>query len=174
MPHTYVTLILVSDKPSIKLAVAKLITLHVSLYDSIQPSTYLTTYTPPPPYPIQPFFQLCTTFHLNYSRLFCDVINSFLGVYCTVNKEHPVWSARLSVQLWQSISGHRFSGFHKVPHRSPIGCPNKTARFKVRAIVVLLGWRHWKFDICHFDLVPHCRLLTKVANSGVDSRLGYG
>jgi len=22
------------------------------------------------------------------------------------------------------------------------GCPNKSARFKVRAIVVLLGWRH--------------------------------
>ena len=30
------------------------------------------------------------------------------------------------------------------------GCPNKSPRFKVHAIVVLLGWRHWKVNIiCH-------------------------
>ena len=33
------------------------------------------------------------------------------------------------------------------------GCPNKSASFKVRAIVVLLGWRHWKFNICHLSLL---------------------
>jgi hypothetical protein len=38
------------------------------------------------------------------------------------------------------------------------GCPNKNARFKVRAIVVLLGWRHWKFNICHLSFL---RLLVK-------------
>ena len=32
-------------------------------------------------------------------------------------------------------------------------CPNKSARFKVRAIVVLLGWRQWKFNICHLWLL---------------------
>ena len=33
-------------------------------------------------------------------------------------------------------------------------CPNKSARCKVRSIVVQLGWRHWKFNICHFcDIV---------------------
>jgi hypothetical protein len=31
--------------------------------------------------------------------------------------------------------------------------PNKSARFKVRAIVVLLGWRHWKFNICHLSFL---------------------
>ena len=34
-----------------------------------------------------------------------------------------------------------------------MGCPNKSARFKVRAIVVLLGWWHWKFNICHLSLL---------------------
>jgi len=34
-----------------------------------------------------------------------------------------------------------------------IGCPNKSARFKVRAIVVLLGWRHWNFNICHLSFL---------------------
>jgi hypothetical protein len=33
------------------------------------------------------------------------------------------------------------------------GCPNKSARFKVRAIVVLLGRLHWKFNICHLPLL---------------------
>ena len=28
-----------------------------------------------------------------------------------------------------------------------MGCPNKSARFKVWGIVVLLGWRHWKFNM---------------------------
>jgi len=28
-------------------------------------------------------------------------------------------------------------------------CPNKSARLKVHAIVGLLGWRHWKFNIRH-------------------------
>jgi len=32
-----------------------------------------------------------------------------------------------------------------------IGCPNNSARFKVRAIVVLLGWWHWNFNICHLS-----------------------
>jgi len=34
-----------------------------------------------------------------------------------------------------------------------MGCPNKSARFKVCVIVVLLGWRHWKFNICHLSLL---------------------
>jgi hypothetical protein len=33
------------------------------------------------------------------------------------------------------------------------GCPNKNARFKVRATVILLGWRHWKFNFCHLSLL---------------------
>jgi len=33
------------------------------------------------------------------------------------------------------------------------GCPNKSTRFKVRAIVVLLGWQHWKFNICHLSFL---------------------
>jgi hypothetical protein len=33
------------------------------------------------------------------------------------------------------------------------GCPNKSTRFKVCAIVVLLGWRQWKFIICHLSLL---------------------
>ena len=51
------------------------------------------------------------------------------------------------------------------------GCPNKSARFKVRAIVVLLGWRHWKFNICHLSLLrlvvmerytkEHCVIIVK-------------
>ena len=32
-------------------------------------------------------------------------------------------------------------------------CPNKSARFKVWAIFVLLGWRHWKFNICHLSFL---------------------
>ena len=34
-----------------------------------------------------------------------------------------------------------------------IGCPKKCARFKVRVIVVLLGWRHWNFNICHLSFL---------------------
>jgi len=34
-----------------------------------------------------------------------------------------------------------------------IGRPNKSARFKVCAIVVLLGWQHWKFNTCHLVLL---------------------
>ena len=34
-----------------------------------------------------------------------------------------------------------------------IECPNKSARFKVRCIVVLLGWRHWNFNICHLSFL---------------------
>ena len=34
-----------------------------------------------------------------------------------------------------------------------MGCPNKSARFRVRAIVVMLGWRHCKFNICHLSLL---------------------
>ena len=34
-----------------------------------------------------------------------------------------------------------------------MGCPNKSARFKVCAIVVLLSWRYWKFNICHLSLL---------------------
>ena len=33
------------------------------------------------------------------------------------------------------------------------GCPKKSARFKVRAIVVLLGWRHWKFNSSHLSFL---------------------
>jgi hypothetical protein len=33
------------------------------------------------------------------------------------------------------------------------GCSNKNARFKVRTIVGLLGWRLWKFNICHLSLL---------------------
>jgi hypothetical protein len=33
--------------------------------------------------------------------------------------------------------------------QSDIECPNKSARLKVRAIVILLGWRHWKFNTRH-------------------------
>ena len=33
------------------------------------------------------------------------------------------------------------------------GCPSKSTRFKVRAIVILLGWRHWNFDICHLSFL---------------------
>jgi len=29
----------------------------------------------------------------------------------------------------------------------------KSARFKVRAIVVLLGWQHWNFNICHLSFL---------------------
>jgi hypothetical protein len=32
-------------------------------------------------------------------------------------------------------------------------CPNKNARFKGCTTVVLLGWRHWKFNICHLSLL---------------------
>ena len=34
-----------------------------------------------------------------------------------------------------------------------IGCPNKSIRFKVRAIVILLGWQHWNFSICHLSFL---------------------
>jgi len=34
-----------------------------------------------------------------------------------------------------------------------MGCPNKSARFKVCDIVVLLGLRHWKFNISHLLLL---------------------
>jgi hypothetical protein len=34
-----------------------------------------------------------------------------------------------------------------------IECPNKRVRSKVRAIIVLLSWRHWKFDICHLSFL---------------------
>ena len=34
-----------------------------------------------------------------------------------------------------------------------IGCPNKSTRFKVHAIVILLGWRHWNFNICHLSFL---------------------
>ena len=34
-----------------------------------------------------------------------------------------------------------------------IGCPNKSARFEVRAIFVLFGWRHWNFNICHLSFL---------------------
>ena len=34
-----------------------------------------------------------------------------------------------------------------------MGCPNKSAIFKVHAFVVLLGWRHWKFNVCHLSLL---------------------
>ena len=34
-----------------------------------------------------------------------------------------------------------------------MGCPNKSARFKVHAFVVLLGWRHWKFNVCHLSFL---------------------
>jgi len=34
-----------------------------------------------------------------------------------------------------------------------IGFPNKSARCKVRAIVVLLGLRHWNFNICHLSFL---------------------
>jgi len=34
-----------------------------------------------------------------------------------------------------------------------VGCPNKSARFKVHAIVVLLGWRHWNFNVCHLSFL---------------------
>jgi hypothetical protein len=33
------------------------------------------------------------------------------------------------------------------------GCPNKSGRFKVRAIVVLLGWRQWKCNVCRLSLL---------------------
>jgi hypothetical protein len=33
------------------------------------------------------------------------------------------------------------------------GCPNKSARFKMCAVVVLLGWRHWKLNTCHLSLL---------------------
>jgi hypothetical protein len=33
------------------------------------------------------------------------------------------------------------------------GCPNKCARFKVRATVILLGWRQWQFNVCHLSLM---------------------
>jgi len=33
------------------------------------------------------------------------------------------------------------------------GCPNKSARFKVRAIVVLLVWRPSNFNICHLSFL---------------------
>jgi hypothetical protein len=29
------------------------------------------------------------------------------------------------------------------------GCPIKNAKFELRAVVALLGWRHWKLNICH-------------------------
>jgi len=32
-------------------------------------------------------------------------------------------------------------------------CPNKSTRFKVHAIVVLLGWWHWKFNVCHLSFL---------------------
>jgi hypothetical protein len=135
MPHTSVTLILVSNKPPVKLIAAKLITLHVFLYDSIQPSTNQTTCTPLTP--TQPFFQISST---AITVFFCDVINSFLGVSCTVNKEHLVWSTRLSVRLWHSISGHRFSGSHKVPPRLSIysGADKSLARTTSRCIYLMV------------------------------------
>ena len=37
--------------------------------------------------------------------------------------------------------------------RKVFGCANKSARFKVRAIVVLLGWRHWNVNICHLSFL---------------------
>jgi len=40
-------------------------------------------------------------------------------------------------------------GVCKLRPSAGIGCPNKSARFKARAIVILLGWRHWKCNICH-------------------------
>jgi len=36
---------------------------------------------------------------------------------------------------------------------SSIECLNKNARFKVRAVVVLLSWRHWSFNICHLSFL---------------------
>ena len=41
-------------------------------------------------------------------------------------------------------------GMCKLRPSAGIGCPNKSTRFKVCAIVILLGWQHWKFNICHF------------------------
>jgi len=37
--------------------------------------------------------------------------------------------------------------------RKVFGCTNKSARFKVRAIVVLLGWLHWNFNICRLSFL---------------------
>ena len=42
---------------------------------------------------------------------------------------------------------------HHTQRHTAEGCPNKSARFKVHAIFVLLGWRHWKFNTCHLSLL---------------------
>ena len=52
----------------------------------------------------------------------------------------------VSSVFWQLLPVFSFASIH-------MGCPNKSTRFKVYAIVVLLGWRHWKFNICHLSLL---------------------
>jgi len=34
-----------------------------------------------------------------------------------------------------------------------VGCPNKSTRFKVHTIVILLGWWHWNFNICYLSFL---------------------
>ena len=44
-------------------------------------------------------------------------------------------------------------GSYSILGKSNIRCPKKSASFKVRAIAVLLGWGHWKLNICHLSFL---------------------
>ena len=72
-------------------------------------------------------------------------ISSDLTTWIQCGEAHKSGSSPLC-HLLQSPVAPSLLGPNKV-------CPNKSARFKVRAIVVLLSWRHWKFNICHLALL---------------------
>jgi len=96
--------------------------------------------------------RVVTWLRFNFFIVFLLLLHS-----CTV----PLWLITVNIHIsyisdlisatWLSPSRVHSACFY--PWLWNMGCPNKSARFKVCTIVILLGWRHWKFDISHLSLL---------------------
>jgi len=73
------------------------------------------------------------------------------GMWCLLlGKWFPIYRRNVMPSSSGSRGPRIIRGIRSVETSGYIGCPNKNTRLKVRAIVVLVGWRHWKCNIRHF------------------------
>jgi len=113
-----------------------------------------------------PASKVKTAIHIRQQQYTQDILKYnhelwYMSTYMMYTVSHQVWihsgSNNLSDRTVSSLSCPYVIPkspyfYNKLPDDGPLrletcrGCPNKSERFKVRATVVLLSWRHWKFN----------------------------